>query len=415
MRRHAFFAGAVTALIAGSTAGLLVAGGQQLGGSFFDALTHPAIAYGVGPSSDPVAALNRQLQDGTAHLRFDPARGYLTAVLEALHVPIESQMVVFSKTSRQAAIINPMNPRSVFFNDSVAVALPRGGFIELAAHDPRQGVLFYVLDQRQVDRPAFGRPLVCVSCHHSYAGLGVPGWLVRSVSTTATGLPAPQLGNYVSDHRSPFEERWGGWFVTGNAGSIHHMGQMSKETESLKEEFNTDSYLSPYSDVVALLVFDHQARMINLITRVGWEVRVALADHRRDLADLLRSTAAELVNHLLFVDEAPLAGPIRGTSGFSETFTAPGPRDGRGRSLRQLDLATRLMRYPCSCMIYTPAFDGLPRDAIYARMWQILSGGEKSAKYARLSASDRQKIVEILRDTKKDLPGYFQPATRQRS
>lgn len=185
---------------------------------------------------------------------------------------------------------------------------------------------------------------------------------------------------------------------------------MGRPAVTLREVFDTDRYLAPYSDVAALMVFAHQARMMNLMTRVGWEVRVAEADHRPDLEALLRTSAAELVDYLLFVDEAPLPGALRGTSGFSERFAALGPRDGRGRSLRQLDLQTRLLRYPCSYMIYAPAFDGLPasvRNAIYQRMWEILSGEDHAPKYARMTAADRRAVIEILRETKADLPAPF--------
>jgi len=112
----------------------------------------------------------------------------------------------------------------------------------------------------------------------------------------------------------------------------------------------------------------------------------------------------------LFVEEAPLPSRMRGTSGFAERFASQGPRDRQGRSLRQLDLDKRLMRYPSSYMIYTQAFDSLPaeaREAIYQRMWQVLSGEDSSARYARLSLADRQAIVEILRETKPGLPAYF--------
>jgi hypothetical protein len=114
---------------------------------------------------------------------------------------------------------------------------------------------------------------------------------------------------------------------------------------------------------------------------------------------------------MLFVDETPLAGKIEGTSGFTQKFSAEGPADARGRSLRQLDLERRLMRYPCSYMIYSQAFEALPamaKDAVYRRMWEVLSGGDKQKPYDRLSLADRRAIVEILRDTKKDLPAYFQ-------
>jgi hypothetical protein len=92
-----------------------------------------------------------------------------------------------------------------------------------------------------------------------------------------------------------------------------------------------------------------------------------------------------------------------------------GPRDHQGRSLRDLDLTHRLLRYPCSYMIYSAAFDALPadaKDAIYKRMWQVLSGDDQGQKYSRLTLADRRAVVEILRDTKKDLPSYFQPVAR---
>jgi hypothetical protein len=169
------------------------------------------------------------------------------------------------------------------------------------------------------------------------------------------------------------------------------------------------------------MVLEHQTHMTNLLTRMGWEAR--LAGHARsnagdstprqrdDAAGRVREAAGDLVDYLLFVDEAPMAGAIRGSSGFAEKFSSQGARDSKGRSLRQLDLDRRLMRYPCSYMIYAPAFDALPQDAkgvIYQRMWEILSGKETGKRYAALSRADRQAIVEILRETKKDLPAYFQ-------
>jgi len=124
----------------------------------------------------------------------------------------------------------------------------------------------------------------------------------------------------------------------------------------------------------------------------------------------LQDAAKETVDYLLFVDEAPIVGDVRGSVPFADTFAAGGPRDRKGRTLRQLDLQRRLMRYPCSYMIYAPQFDALPREAkeaIYERRWQILSGREENTNYQRLTMDDRRAIIEILRDTKKDLPSYF--------
>ena len=168
------------------------------------------------------------------------------------------------------------------------------------------------------------------------------------------------------------------------------------------------------------MVFEHQMHMMNLLTRIGWEARVAAYREPTLLPGSetaaapgvsLQDAAKETVDYLLFVDEAPIANDIRGSVRFADTFEARGPRDRKGRTLRQLDLHRRLMRYPCSYMIYAPQFDALPRqakDAIYQRMWQILSGREREAKYQKLTSDDRRALVEILRDTKTDLPSYFQ-------
>jgi hypothetical protein len=199
--------------------------------------------------------------------------------------------------------------------------------------------------------------------------------------------------------------------VVKNSGQLESIvNAATLSVESLNGAFDLEGYLSSQSDIVALMVFEHQMHLMNLITRVGWETRVASRDGARPDADLLREMAEELVDYLLFIDEPPLAGKIQGKSGFAEKFAALGPFDSHGRSLRQFDLEHRLMRYPCSYMIYAEAFDRLPREAreaIYKRIWRILSGGETGQKYQRLSLTDRRAVAEILRETKKDLPVYF--------
>jgi hypothetical protein len=367
-----------------------------------DLLDHPAINYNYGAVRDPVALLNRKLDQGQAQLTFDGPSGYLRSVLAELNVPIESQIAVFSKTSLQAPLIEPRNPRTIFFNDSVAVGWMRGGFIELASLDPRQGVQFYRLEQRASSLPGFQKGTDCLRCHVGDTTLGVAGMVVRSTFTAADGSPLLVYGGSVMDHRTPLEDRWGGWFVTGSLGTVRHLGNAvigpqgdPTAMEPLQGKID--------SDVAALMVFDHQMHMINLITRIGWDTRAGM---NRQLAE----SAREFVDYLLFVDEAPLPSKLQGSSGFSTIFAARGPRDSKGRSLRDLDLQRRLLRYPCSYMIYSDAFDALPaevRDAIYKRLWQVLSGEEKGKKYGRLSAADRRAVVEILRETKKGLPDYF--------
>ena len=417
----------VAAAVLGIAASSLFA---ELDGGFDGSPEHPAIQY-FGPAHDPVAELNRKLQDGSVELKYDPNTGYLRSVLDALHVPVESQVVAMSRTSVQRAIISPGNPRTLYFNDSVVVGFVRGGFMELAAQDPSQGAVFYTLGRNGLrpksfsllDKPNFQREDGCLQCHISFNTMGIPGMLVRSVYPTSDGTALYEAGTFVTDHRSPMPERFGGWFVTGDSGPSRHLGNVfftdpDKATaparaELLKSlEFRLDRrlYLSPYSDVVALMVFDHQMRMMNLLTRAGWEARFGEFEKLSDAKSRIEKVAEEVVDYLLFVDEAPLDGRIKGTSGFAEKFTAQGPRDRKGRSLREFDLDHRLMRYPCSYMIYSDAFDALPaeaKSAIYRRMWEVLSGKVSASTYARLAEADRAAVIEILRDTKKDLPAYF--------
>ncbi len=394
----------------------------------------PAIGY-PGPTQDPVANLNLKLEAGSVELKYDESTGYLRSVLDALHVPIQSQIVAMSKTSVQQYIITPQNPRTLYFNDSVIVGYVRGGFIEVAAQDPRQGMIFYTLGRNgrrgsftRMDKPTFLRENSCLTCHVSYSSLGVAGTLLRSVFPAPDGTALYQAGRYDTDHRSPFDERYGGWYVTGESGPARHMGNAfftNPDTAeppakgallaSLASRIDTSLYLSPYSDIVALLVFDHQMHMMNLLTRVGWEARAAKLEQPASLPSRLKKTAEEFVDYLLFVDEAPLGGKVKGNSGFAEMFTAQGPRDKQGRSLRQFSLDHRIMRYPCSYMIYTEAFDTLPseaKDAIYQRLWSVLSGQVSGGKYDALSRADRKAVLEILRDTKKGLPAYFGTAVR---
>jgi hypothetical protein len=419
----AVLAGAAVTIILPALPAAGVSAAAQGSLAFRASEDHPAIQYSTAPTNDAVSVLNRRIRTGAAHLAFDPAGGYLPSVLQALQVPKESQIAVFSATSFQADKINAQNPRAIFFNDSVAVGWVRGGLLEVAAQDPKLGPVFYVLEQRPpgpAGRPQFKRSAECLECHRSWETLAVPGLMVLSTfpPTTRNGYAS----GGVTDDRTPLSQRWASWYVTGRAGPNRHMGNKlvpsqtdtsaSVALDSLEGRIDLKGYATPYSDIVALMVFEHQTHMTNLLTYIDWESRVAELDRRATTAPSIPEIAREVVDYLLFVDEAPLAGRIDGTSGFTQLFSAEGPRDSRGRSLRQLDLERRLMRYPCSYMIYSPLFDGLPaaaRDAIYSRMWQILSGEDKQPAYSRLSFADRRAIVEILRDTKKDLPSYFQP------
>lgn len=402
----------------------------QRGGVFRESRDHPAIRYTDGPRNDAVTALNEALQSGAVGLAFEPGAGYLRSLLDALEVPVESQVTVFSETSFQARWVAPESPRAIYFNDTVAVGWVRGAdVLEVASLDPTQGVGFYALDQQPADRPELRRNEQCLACHLSWDTLGVPGLM------TLNTLPLPDDPNayavgWVTDHRSPLEDRWGSWWVTGAPPTLRHLGNRTEPFEyvpgggdpapvldTLDGVVDLDGYPAPYSDLAALLMLDHRNHMTNLLVRLGWQARVE--DHpgaaggrpaRGGDGPTLEDTAAEVVDYLLFVDEAPLPPGIVSTSGFAEVYSSQGPFDGRGRSLRRLDLEERLLRHPCSPLVYSAAFDALPAralDAVYRRMWTVLSGAAAEPRYARLSRADRLAVVEILRDTKPNLPDYF--------
>lgn len=405
----------------------------QRGGMFQGKADDPAINYLTGPLDNVVDALNRRLAAGEAQLSFGGRSGYLESALAALDIPVDSQLLVFSPTSLQARRINPQNPRALFFADRVALGWVRDGdVLEVAAHDRTQGIVFYALDQKPTERPQFRRMTMCLGCHSGGPTLGVPGLLM--FSTKAADAQSVDRSVMV-DHRSPLAERWGGWLVTGESGRNRHLGNLvtalderpTRALGSVDGLFDADGYRTLHSDIAALMVFSHQAHMTNLLIRASWEARAAdptlhppytaSPEELARIATVLRGVAEEVVDYLLFVDEASLADRVSGTSAFAERFSKRGPRDGKGRSLYELDLRTRLLRYRCSYLIYSPAFDALPvaiKTPIYERLWHVLSGAAREPRYAAaLPRAEREAIAEILRETKTDLPaGFRRPILR---
>ena len=401
------------------------------------------IRYESVAEHGPVERLLEQLESGERELPYDQQRGYLPGLLEALDIPVSSQGLVFSKTSFQTQWISPRTPRALYFGDEVYVgAVPGAPVLEITSIDPRRGPVFYTLAQGEAQRVLPERRHgECLQCHESSRTRGWPANVVRSVHTAADGLPIFNKGTFHVGHETPLEQRWGGWYVTGTHGKASHMGNVfSAEEEesgdptaglnltSVSERFQAGRYLSPHSDIVALMVLEHQASMHNWITRAGYEARLALYRQeginrafgdppgtlRESTARMLTDLAEEVVAYLLFRDEARLPGPIHGSSDFQAEFEARGRRDSRGRSLRAMNLKRYLFRYPCSYVIHSPSFDALPEqllDAIYARLWEILTREEAREGYPRLSQRACDAVREILLETRSGLPSYWHEAT----
>jgi hypothetical protein len=384
---------------------------------------HPSIQYAARPTTDRVAKLNQALTQGGRSLQRDSRTGYLRPLLEALGVSVESQLLVFSKTGVQRAYTSPKNPRALFFDESVVVGYnPGAPMIELAAHDPQQGMVFYTLDQAAA-APVLARRTTCLTCHVSAATLNVPGAIARSNFVGDDGNVIPELGSYDVTHQTAHSDRWGGYYVTSegiaapyaqraHAGNITFSGRGNTSNvvfvEWLDSSPESRGYLSASSDIVALLVFDHQVHAINLMTRLNWESRVAQAGGPLNVSDEpLRHLVNELADYLLFVGEVPPSAPLTPRPGFAERLESRTPKDRRGRSFGQLDVVTRLLRYPCSYLVYSEAFDGLSRpvkDAVYRRMLDTLTGADAETRNRRVSGDDRRAVLEILRDTKPDFP-----------
>ncbi len=407
----------------------------------------PPINYSDADPDNRIADLIKELNTGTADLEFSQERGYLDSLLEDLEISTTSQTLVFSKTSRQRRFISPLTPRALFFNDDVYVGwIPEGEIIELSVADPQLGAVFYTIDQQKQTSPPkitrqFGQ---CLLCHASTHTDRIPGHIVRSVHTDQTGMPLLQSVAYRTTDRSPLRERWGGWYVTGTHGEQKHMGNLwSEDTKQwspmeqesganlvdLSSKFDAAPYPASHSDIVALMVLEHQITMHNLITAANIEWRVYREELKAQNAELesseaklseevnyrLNLIATRLVDGLLFKQEACLSSPVRGTSQFRNNFEAKGPFDSQGRSLREFDLTHRLFKYSCSYLIYSKSFKALPEELLNSIISQLrltLNARENNDNY-QIPISQRQEVWKILKETSANLPEtwqrYFSP------
>lgn len=314
--------------------------------------------------------------------------------------------------------------------------MQNGDVIEIMSTDPDQGEVFYTLSQDEVEKPRFVRDRgQCIVCHASSRTQDVPGGLVHSMFIDAGGQPHYGAGTFNIDHSSPFDERWGGWYVTGTHGKMRHMGNVvspdrltpeaidreaAANVTDLSDFLDVAPYLTPHSDIVALMVLEHQTQMQNHLTHASYEARIAAHYDRGMNAALDRpasyvsestqrriaSAGDKVLRYMLFAEEFPLASPLNGSSNYAEEFQSQGPRDSKGRSIRDFDLRTQMFKYPCSYMIYTPSFDILPdsvKQYIVGGLHDILTGNDKSGDFSHLSPDDRQAILEILTETKPEL------------
>lgn len=364
---------------------------------------------------NPVADLVAGLASGEITLEFRPPFGYLESLLEALGISPDSQTLVFSKTSLQYAQIDATKPRAIYFSDHAYVGWVRDSrVIELTAMDARLGAMFYVFNNDpEIKQPVERQDGRCLVCHdaNGLMGGGVPLLLARSSLYDRRYEKLADLsgvGNVVDS--TPVHERWGGWYVTGLSGKQSHLGNLLLDGASQLSEldslritnletlegqgfFDTSRYLRPTSDIVALMLLEHQLTVQNQFTYVRFKAPAVLErvghpevtsaeswdelphNAQRSLTRMLD----KLVDALLLKDAAPLEDRLVGSAAYREWFEAQGPADGHGRSLRRLDLETRLLHYPLSYLVHSDEFRLLPgfaRDYVWRALAEALQGND---------------------------------------
>ncbi|MDZ4688897.1 MAG: hypothetical protein SH850_27795 [Planctomycetaceae bacterium] len=361
-------------------------------------------------TSDPVARLIADVEAGKTTLAHNESTGYLPALLAALDVPVESQLLLFSRTSLQSRHIGPKTPRAIYFTDEVTIGwIPDAPIIEVMGQDPVKGSVFYTIPQTADAFQPRRESQRCNGCHVTQRSAGVPGFIVRSFETDARG--GPVSGKARITHASPVVDRWGGWFLTGQTPKQSHRanligpGDFEQHTAEplhrgaladLSSLTDLARYPSRHSDVNAALVFDHYGDTYNVLMRVNAEQRL----------DKPLKGMDGLVTALLLLDEAPLVGPITGIGGFAEQYLEQGPRDAQERSLRELDLDTRVYKWGVSPLVYSQTFRELPdpaRREVQTRMTALLDGSVPWTGPER-SEDVRRTALEILRETLLDWP-----------
>lgn len=351
----------------------------------------PPVSYSATAPADAIAAIQRRLDAGELKWSGDD-RSVLTALLAELRIPVSGQVVVFSKTSLQRGRIQPGHPRVIYFSEDAYVGWVPGGLIEMTTIDPTLGPVFYSVDPRGFSRgaPKFVRDGECLSCHGGSFVRDVPGVLARTVFPARNGEPLLRFGSAVVDDQTPFGDRWGGWYVTGYHGTAPHRGNAfaaekgdqldftpaAERPDELSAFFDTSAYLAPTSDVVALLVLEHQTSMHNTVTRAAFAARRMIAYQRGlqrafkepetdepsydSMRSVFNGAAQDIVDRLLFRGAADLPAGVDGAPEFLRAYAAEAKRTKAGLSLRDLERKGRLYVHRCSPLIYSESFAALP-------------------------------------------------------
>jgi hypothetical protein len=385
------------------------------------------IRYSDTVASNKLTELSAALASGKAGVTEMGGLGRLRLVLKALGIPAESQVLVFSKTSLQNDLIQPTNPRALYFSENAYVGYVPGGAIEAVVQDPVLGPVFYFVGTDREGEPVIERDTNrCMSCHATSRTENVPGLLIRSVFPDEAGHPLLHLGTTDVADQTPLAERWGGWYVTGRS-DLPHLGNRTftedgepnahvAELDDLKSQVDVSRYLRPTSDIVALLVLEHQCRMHTLLNAASMNYRRSRffsetiapgSDPDKASAGLVAESWAEKITDCIFFkDEADLGEGVEGDAAFQKAFAARFPKTKDGDSLADFRLYGRIFKRRCSFMVYSDAFRDLPpsvKGLVLGKMRKALAGEDERITW--LGDSERKRIDHILSET---LPGWME-------
>ncbi|MES2604770.1 MAG: hypothetical protein V4603_07510 [Pseudomonadota bacterium] len=410
--------------VAGVLLGVFAAGQLASAQELYDK-EYPQMGYGRTPPTDTYTKLMQRLAESGQKLPATDSRGYLDALLKELDIDPSSQVLVFSKSSLKQRFIAPQTPRSLFFNDEVYVGfVPGSRSLEVAAMDPNQGPVFFDVSQDAAAEAPFKQETSrCLRCHDSYSmtGGGVPRFMLSSVIAGADGNVVSHELSEITDMSTPLEQRWGGWYVTGNSGKQTHLGNfivtdvavLAKRPwvgQTNQEKLDTYADLAIYprqtSDIIALLVLQHQVDVQNRLVRLNYESRKLLAENPNADDAQLQPLVMPVLQGLFMVEEAPLADAVEGNAGYREWFEQRGPATADGLSLRQFDLQSRTFRYRLSYLIYSAAVDALAepvKTLLFRDIKAVLAGDSILLPRFELPAEERATITAILQSTKPEV------------
>lgn len=388
----------------------------------FSDLEAPEHDYWNRTPRDPFTRMKDDLEQGRLPLDESSEKAYLESLLRVLKIPASSQMLVYSTTSLQLRLISPRTPRAVYFNDDIYLGYVQGGRIEIVSIDPELGAIFYIFDiPKAGERPVADRSRRCMNCHADEDTRDVPGIAIKSVIPGPTGGSLESYRRGLTGHEIPLADRFGGWHVTGDGTIDKHWGNLTGSftpqgiaTTPLPpgERFDWSIYPVATSDVLAHLIFEHQAGFANRVAEVHYRLRSALARGKGQLNGpdraYMERQVEDLTRYLLFADEAELpAGGIPGDPAYRAAFAETRRAASDGESLRDLDLKTRLLRNRCSYLIYSDQFQSLPegfRRRVYERMGRALALSPADRDFAHLEPEEKTRIRRILEETLPDWP-----------